>query len=113
MKDDSIYLLHILECIDKINQYTSDGRAAFMTSTIIQDAVIRNLQVLAESSQNISDSLKQKYSTVDWKSISGFRNVVVHDYLGLDMEKMWDIVEQDIPNMKTTISKMLEQLKKQ
>ena len=64
-----------------------------MDSTLIQDAVLRNLQILAESTQRLSDNLKSQHKEVDWRGISGFRNVLVHDYLGIDIEYVWQVVE--------------------
>lgn len=110
MKDDQIYLIHITECIERLDQYTIDGKDFFLNDTKTQDAVIRNLQTLAESTQNLSDSLKDNHTEIDWKSIAGFRNVVVHDYLGIEMEEIWDIVERDIPDLKQKILSIRKEL---
>ena len=100
MKDDAVYVRHILECIDRIEQYTKAGRTAFMASTLIQDGVIRNLQTLGQSALKISDALKAIHPEVDWKSIVGLRNVLVHDYLGVNVARIWEIVERDLPDLK-------------
>ena len=73
MKEDAVYLRHILECIDRIEQYTKAGRATFMAAILIQDGVIRNLQTLGQSALKISDGLKSAHPEVDWKSIVGLR----------------------------------------
>jgi len=83
VKDDRLYLLHIQECIVRIEAYTANGRDAFMGSTLVQDAVARNLQVLGESVRHLSDSIKASQPSIEWKEIAGFRNVLVHDYLNL------------------------------
>lgn len=83
MKDDRIYLKHILECIQRIQNYTGGGKELFMGSTLIQDAVLRNLQILAESTQRLSQDLKAAHPSVDWRAIAGFRNILVHNYLVL------------------------------
>lgn len=80
MKDDRLYLMHILECIERIQRYTAEGKDFFFVDTKTQDAVNRNLQTLAESTQRISSSLREGHPEVEWRSISAFRNVVVHDY---------------------------------
>ena len=67
---------------------------------MIQDGVIRNLQTLAEASQRVSDAVKDSYPDVDWKGLAGFRNVLVHDYLGVDLELVYRAVEHDIPRLK-------------
>ena len=110
MKDDKLYLVHIGECISRIRQYVEDGREAFLTSTLIQDAVIRNLQTLAESSRRISDSVKTQHSEIDWREISAFRNILVHDYFGVNLARVWDIVEEDLPPLRDQIEAMLRGL---
>ena len=100
MKDDAVYLRHLLECIAKIEEYTKAGRSEFMASTLIQDGVIRNLQTLGQSAVKLSDGLKSAHPEVDWKSIVGLRNVLVHDYLGVNVTRIWEIVERDLPDLK-------------
>ena len=100
MKDDAVYVRHLLECIDRIEQYTKNGRAAFIAETLIQDGVMRNLQTLGQSALKISDALKAIHPEVDWKSIVGLRNVLVHDYLGVNVARIWEIVERDLPDLK-------------
>ena len=107
MKDDQLYLIHIRECIQRIEKYIGEGgRDAFMASDIIQDAVIRNLQTMAESATRVSDGLQEKHPEVDWLKIRGFRNVLVHDYLGVDLERVWNILENDLPKLKDAVEKM-------
>jgi uncharacterized protein with HEPN domain len=77
---------------------------------MVQDAVIRNLQVLAESTRRLSDSLKDGRPELDWRGIAGFRNVVVHGYLGVDLPAIWRIVERDISPLDSAIRAMLEAL---
>jgi len=103
VKDDALYLIHIRECLARIEQYTVDGRDAFFADTKTQDAVVRNLQTLAESSRRLSAAVKAKRPEVDWRSIAGFRNVAVHDYLGIDLDRIWDIVERDLPILRNAI----------
>jgi uncharacterized protein with HEPN domain len=108
LKDDAVYLRHIIECIRRIEENTSEGVDAFRASHTRQDAVIRNLQVLTESCRRLSDDLKANWPRIDWRRISAFRNVVVHDYLGLDLELIWDITQRDIPELKGTVGEMLD-----
>ncbi len=100
MKDDAVYLRHVLRCIARIEEYTVGGRESFLSSSLTQDGVIRNLQTLAESSQRLSESIKAAYPDVDWKGLAGFRNVLVHDYLGVDLALVFHSVEHDIPRLK-------------
>lgn len=108
MKDDRLYLIHIQEAIERIEEYTQDGEEYFMEDRKTQDAVLRNLHTLAESSQRISTSLKEQYHQVDWRILSAFRNVVVHDYLGISLSRVWDIVENDLPGLKKQIAIILK-----
>ena len=73
---------------------------------MVQDAVVRNLQTLAESTQRLSASLKATEPDVPWDSIAGFRNVLVHNYLGIDLELVWNVVETDLPELKSAIERM-------
>ncbi len=102
-KGDAVYVEHMLSCIERILEYIGDDKAAFYQSTLVQDAVLRNLQVMAESSQRMSDELKAQYPSIPWREISGFRNILVHDYLGIDCDAVWSVVEQDLPELKKTL----------
>jgi uncharacterized protein with HEPN domain len=110
LKDDRFYLRHILECIRRIEEDTADGSGAFHASRTAQDAVARNLQVLAESTQRLSDNLKSQWPQVEWGRIAAFRNVLVHDYLGLDMERIWTVTQRDVPELKKSVEQMLSKL---
>ena len=107
MKDDTIYLVHIRECIERIEGYIKGGHQEFTTSHMVQDAVLRNLQVMAESCQHLSEKLKSENPNIDWNGLSGFRNVLVHDYLGVDLERVWILVEKRLPELKSFIANKL------
>ena len=108
MKDDTLYLIHISECIQRIESYLEGiDRKAFLASTLVQDAVLRNLQVMAESTQHLSQATKQDQNEIEWHNISGFRNILVHDYLGVDIERIWDIIEKELPPLKEAVRNML------
>lgn len=107
MKDDMIYLEHIIDCIDRIDNYTENDQFTFMNSTMVQDAAIRNLQILAESTQKISAPLKQQHPEINWRAISGFRNILVHDYLGVDLQQIWKIIENRLPSLKDNIQSII------
>lgn len=102
-KDESIYIEHMLECIEKIIKYIGDDKTAFHQSTLVQDAVLRNLQIMAESSQRVSQETQEKYPEIPWREISGFRNILVHDYLGIDSDAVWSVVENDLPEIKAIL----------
>lgn len=108
MRDDTVYLRHIQESIRRIEENVADGRVRFLASHTLQDAVLRNLQTMAESTQSLSDDLKTTYPDIEWDRIAAFRNVLVHDYLGIDVERVWDITQRDVPELKRAILGMLE-----
>lgn len=110
--DNTLYLLHIKECIQKVEQYTAGWKQEFLQSRLIQDAVERVLQIMTESTQQLSGDLKARYPNVNWKGMSGFRNVLVHGYLAIDLGKVWEIVEQAVPVLKKELRPLLEKLPK-
>lgn len=112
MKDDRLYLFHILESIERVEEYTSDGMEEFLADKKTQDAVLRNLQILAESTQRISPELKSAHIEIDWRGISGFRNVLVHDYLGVNLITVWGIIEGPLKELKMKINEILEGMPK-
>ena len=81
-----------------------------MASTLIQDAVLRNLQVMVESTQRLSDALKSAHPEIDWRQIAGFRNIVVHSYLNVEPDRVWLVVEQDLPPLQRSVAEMLKEL---
>jgi uncharacterized protein with HEPN domain len=106
---DKVYVKHILECIDKINQYTDNDRERFVSDDLIQDGVLRRLQTMAESTQRLSEDLKQTMPDVDWRALSGFRNILVHDYLnGIDLNRIWDIVNNYLPELKKAVESIVD-----
>lgn len=108
MKDNAFYLRHILECIRRIEEDVIPGYGAFMKSHTIQDAGLRNLQVMAESTQRLSDDLKDKNPEIEWQKISAFRNVLVHDYLGIDLDRIWVVIQEDVPGLKQSIESIMK-----
>src|SRR5574341_911692 len=108
MKDDTVYLRYIFEMIRRIEDNTRQGEEAFMASHTHQDAVLRNLQTMSETTQHLSEDLKAIRPDVEWPKIAAFRNVLVHGYLGIDLHRIWDIVQNDVPKLKTAIVEMLK-----
>ena len=109
MKDDKLYLIHIVECLERVASYVGEmDRDAFLASALVQDAVLRNLQVMAESTQQLSEGVKQAHAEIDWYRIAGFRNVLVHDYLGVDVERVWNIIETELPPFERAIRAMMD-----
>ena len=107
MKEDRVYLEHIRECLDWIDRFTAGGREEFLSDRKTQSAVLRELQVMAESTQRLPEGLKEQHPEVSWKGIAGFRNVLVHDYLGIKAERVWQIIENDLPVLRAAVQSML------
>jgi uncharacterized protein with HEPN domain len=110
MKDERVYLRHILECIEAVQDYNTQGRDGFLTDRKTCKATLRELQELAESTQRLSISLREKHSAIPWSAIAGFRNVLVHDYLGLSLNRIWEIIERDLPNLRIAVEAMLHEM---
>lgn len=100
MKDDSIYVAHVLECIRRVEENTAAGKDRFMATHSLQDAVLRNLQTMAESAQRLSEATKAMAPDVEWRRIVAFRNILAHDYLGIDLDRIWRVVKDDLPMLK-------------
>ena len=101
---DQVYVEHMLECIERVERFVGKDRNRFMQSDLVQDAVVRNLQTLSESSQRLSEEAKNTQAGIDWRAISGFRNILAHDYLGLDLETIWLVIEHDLPSLKDALT---------
>ena len=102
-------MIHIIECIERIESYLERiNKETFLSSTLVQDAVVRNLQVMAESTQRLSEQAKHSLPEIDWYKIAGFRNILVHDYLGIEMETVWNIAEKELPLLKKAVNKLLK-----
>jgi uncharacterized protein with HEPN domain len=107
VKHPGLHLQHILASIEHIDVYVVGGREQFMGSPLLQDAVIRRLQTLAESTTHLPDAWKAAHPAVEWNAIRRFRNVVVHGYLDLRPERIWDIVEVDLPALRVAATELL------
>ena len=107
MKDDGVYLRHIMEAIDRIRSYTSAGRGAFGQDLKTQDAVIRNLQIIGEASKKISAEMRDAHTDVPWKNMTGMRDRVVHDYFGVSLDIVWDVVENHLPALREKVARLL------
>ncbi|MBC7604229.1 MAG: DUF86 domain-containing protein [Ramlibacter sp.] len=96
------------ECIGRIREYCAGDQSRFEKSHLVQDAVIRNLQTLTESSQRLSEGIKASEPHVPWRELSGFRNVIVHGYLGIDLAAVWLVVDQDLPPLAAALARMID-----
>jgi uncharacterized protein with HEPN domain len=103
-----LLLEDIIESAEKILQYTEDiSFKEFSKDNKTVDAVIRNFEIIGEASNLLPDEIKDKYSEIDWHRIHGFRNRIVHDYFGVDLQIIWKIILEQIPGLITEISKII------
>ncbi len=110
MNTDDQYLNEIAQRIQRIQRYTQGGRTEFLQSTLIQDGVIRNFEVIGEAVKQLSPDLRQQYTAVPWRTIAGFRDVLIHNFLGLSLVSVWNAVEQDLPDIKRLMALILQGL---
>ncbi|MDX2030075.1 MAG: DUF86 domain-containing protein [Blastocatellia bacterium] len=110
MKDQRVYLAHILECIERIESYTLDGQAEFLSNRLIQDAVVRNFQMIGESVKRLTPEFRAACPGIPWRQMSAFRDVLVHDYLQVDSQQVWRVIEIELPMVKEAVSQLLPPL---
>lgn len=108
MKDEKLHLIHMLECMERIDEYTSGGREVFMADPKTQDAVLRNFEILGEAAKRVSATIREKSGDIPWRRVAGLRDVLIHQYEGVDLDEVWSIVEKDMPSLKRQIQKMVE-----
>ena len=109
MRDDIAYLRHILDAIARIESYSSGGRGAFLAQPLIQDAVLRNLEVIGEAVKGLSPAVRSETPEVPWAQIAGMRDVLIHEYFGVNLETVWNAVERRLHELKAAAERLLAQ----
>ena len=109
-KDDRLYLVHIVEALRKILRYTRGGRDAFLADEMIQDAVYRNFLVIGEAAKRISEATRALDSSVPWRGMAGLRDVMVHQYEGVQADLVWQIREDQLKTLEPRILAIIERL---
>jgi len=107
LRDDRAWLLDILEALLKIEKYAAKGEQEFYKEELIQVWIIHYIQIAGEAANQLSDSLKKNHTEIPWKGISGMRNLLGHQYFGLDLDEIWDTVSTDLPVLKEKIQELL------
>ncbi len=105
--------MHIRDAIQRILDYTTEGKDFFFTDLKTQDAVVRNLEIMGEAVKNISESLKDNHPDVPWRQIAGMRDKVIHEYFGVNLQLVWEAVERNLRHLKEKIEAILQELRKE
>lgn len=110
-KDPKLFLKHILESVVQIEEYVHGvSKEKFLTSPQIQDAAMRRLAVIGEATKNLPDNLRERYAQIPWTNIAGMRDMLIHEYFGVDTEIVWNTLEKDLPVFKSLIETILAEL---
>ena len=109
MNKDRLYLESIRDCLERIADYTTGGEQEFLSSRLIQDGVVRNLEVIGEATKNLSTELREANPATPWRQIAGMRDVLIHDYLKVNLSRVWLTVSTDLPDLRTTVTRLLNQ----
>ena len=105
-----LYLNDISESISAIEEYTRDiTESVFYSNRQVQDAVIRRLEIIGEAAKNIDDDFRNKYPEIPRRKIAGMRDIVAHEYFGVKLERIWDVVKDDLPRMKKQVALIIEE----
>jgi uncharacterized protein with HEPN domain len=110
VKDERVYLLHAIEAINAILGYTVDGRDSFFADRKTQDAVIRNIEIIGQAVKGVSDDTRRLEPDVPWRQIAGMRDKLIHEYFGVDLNLVWDVVERDLPEVRPALEALSERL---
>jgi len=111
MKDDLVYIKHILESIENVETFSAKlKKTSFLKDRFSQSAIIREFEIVWEATKNLSESFRKKYSHVEWTLISGFRDKLIHHYFGVNLERVWNIIKQDLPKLKSDIVEIKNEL---
>jgi uncharacterized protein with HEPN domain len=113
VKDSRAYLAQILDCIARVESYVVDGEEAFFSSSLIQDAVVRNLEIIGEAAGRVPEDYRRGTPEIPWRELIGFRNVLIHQSVvgdhpeGIDAGLVWEAVVTDLPRIKSSVAKLI------
>jgi uncharacterized protein with HEPN domain len=108
MKNDAVYLKHILDAANQIQGYVRGMiYETFLTNRLVQDGVIRQFEIIGEATKNLSEGFRSAHDTLPWKDMAGMRDKLIHQYFGVDLSAVWASVENDIPAIKEKLIEML------
>ena len=102
-----LYFIHMLECIDKIEDFTKDGEALFLQSTLIQDAVYRNLEIIGAAASKVNAETREAFPDIPWRKMVGLRNILIHQYEGVEPAVTWLVILNELPKLKIALRKIV------
>ena len=109
MKDDLVYLMHIRDSLREVRQFTEDeSHESFLEHRMVQNAVMRSLEVVGEAARRVSPEFREAYPEGPWRLMGDFRNKLIHDYFGLDLDVIWKTATEDAPRLLTQIEGLVE-----
>lgn len=109
MRDDLERLQDMLDAIERIEKYAQQGRETFEQQELIQTWMIYHLQIIGEAARATSTTFKASHNTIPWQNIADFRNITVHEYFRVDLNIVWDVIQQNLPTLKQEIEAILQE----
>lgn len=110
MKTDRDFLLHIIDAVADARSYASGGEDEFFTDKKTQDAILRKLEIIGEATKRLSEELKSEYPSIPWRQIAGMRDKLIHDYFGVDLTLVWNVVSEILPGFEQELQRILAKL---
>ena len=110
MRSDRERLLDILEAIERIEKYAAQGKKTFEQDELVQNWMVSHITMIGEACRFLPEEFQARYAEIPWADIIGMRNILVHHYFGIDLDAVWAVVEQDIPELKLNIQVLIDQL---
>ena len=110
-KDAEVFLRHIIESVCRIQEFTIGiSKEKFMKDIKLQDAVLRRIEIIGEAAKNIPLDFREKHANIPWNEMARTRDKLIHGYFGVDLELTWNIIKEDLPDLKEKIEKILKQM---